>query len=767
MSLGSNKLIRFDDFEIDLGERTLWRDGSLVVLPPKVMETLCLLVENHGRLLTKDQLIDRLWPETFVEERNLTQNIFRIRKALGDGSEGRKYIETLPRRGYRFVADVRPVEPETEAQVAEGGRATTEELVSSPDLTEAVKRSDGTVASQTTVDARRSDPGRSEARSFPTRRIMLLTAGIAAIFLFAGIFFYWQGGTVLDRFANSTNSTRGVLNFERLTDSGKAFYPVVSPNGQFFAYVFIDRGKHSVELQNIATGSKTLVVGPTDAEIAQPRFSPDGNHLFFRQTETKGDSGTAYRVPILGGAPRSIVAEVNSDFSISPDGEWLSFVRFKPDIDGQQLIVCRSLDGSEERAVATRTHNESFAVWGYYPAWTPDGKKVIARLLAKQTDANPGPKTEGLGLINIENGDFEPLRTPKWSSYSQVEWMPDGQSMIFLAREHSREPMQVWQVSYPSGDGKQLTNDAHDYGYFSISPDGEFLLTTQTKTFLNLWSIPVADPMQAKQLTYSSELRLGERGVDWTPDGKHLVYTRAENSVDANISKINVETFETHQLTFDERGINWYPRVMRDGSGVIFASNRKSGTHIWQMDLNGDDLRQITDGPGESFPSVTADGKWLIYASPAWEPDALWKRSLTDGLGEPLKILSTAAGSNSVSLDGGLIAVSYRSVTEKGKLEFKYGLVPAEPTEIPEALDFNPFFGAIAWKLDGNGFFYIKDQGRSLNNIWFYDLRSKNHRQITNFSDRMFSLALSPDGTTLATARGATVSNVFKISGYR
>ncbi len=99
----------FGLFRLDLFERVLLLNGKAVSLPPKVFETLVILVENNGHILEKDELIERLWPDTFVEESNLAQNIFQLRKAMENGACGRQLIETIPKRGYRFAADVKEV----------------------------------------------------------------------------------------------------------------------------------------------------------------------------------------------------------------------------------------------------------------------------------------------------------------------------------------------------------------------------------------------------------------------------------------------------------------------------------------------------------------------------------------------------------------------------------------------------------------------------------------------------------------------------------
>jgi eukaryotic-like serine/threonine-protein kinase len=96
----------FGPFRIDVDQRVLLRDGEPVALTPKVFDTLLLLVRNKGRLMEKDELMKALWPDSFVEESNLPQNIFTLRKVLGEKDDGERFIETIPRRGYRFIASV-------------------------------------------------------------------------------------------------------------------------------------------------------------------------------------------------------------------------------------------------------------------------------------------------------------------------------------------------------------------------------------------------------------------------------------------------------------------------------------------------------------------------------------------------------------------------------------------------------------------------------------------------------------------------------------
>jgi DNA-binding winged helix-turn-helix (wHTH) protein len=105
MSQQDNHSYEFGRFRLKVAERVLLREGELVPLTPKVFDILVTLVEHGGQVVAKDDLMKKVWPNTFVEEGNLTQNVSLLRKALGESPGGVQFIETVPRRGYRFVAE--------------------------------------------------------------------------------------------------------------------------------------------------------------------------------------------------------------------------------------------------------------------------------------------------------------------------------------------------------------------------------------------------------------------------------------------------------------------------------------------------------------------------------------------------------------------------------------------------------------------------------------------------------------------------------------
>src|SRR6185295_11491010 len=117
MNRPGRRFYLFDGFRVDVNERLLFKDNREVTLTPKVFDTLLVLLENSSHVMTKKELMRQVWPDSFVEENNLAQNISILRKALGKGKEGEQYIQTVPKRGYRFVADVSSTGDEEEETV--------------------------------------------------------------------------------------------------------------------------------------------------------------------------------------------------------------------------------------------------------------------------------------------------------------------------------------------------------------------------------------------------------------------------------------------------------------------------------------------------------------------------------------------------------------------------------------------------------------------------------------------------------------------------
>jgi DNA-binding winged helix-turn-helix (wHTH) protein/TolB-like protein/tetratricopeptide (TPR) repeat protein len=181
MSKRPLKFYEFGPFRINITERLLQRDREIVPLTPKVFDTLLVMVENSGHVLEKNELMQTLWPDSFVEESSLTQNVSLLRRALGETNDGRQYIETLPKRGYRFVVDVREVD-ESENEVVIKERLTREILIE-----EEEHRATQSTRLQLDESARVRTERRSGLKSYLAVSAIVITAATV------GAYFYERG----------------------------------------------------------------------------------------------------------------------------------------------------------------------------------------------------------------------------------------------------------------------------------------------------------------------------------------------------------------------------------------------------------------------------------------------------------------------------------------------------------------------------------------------------------------------------------------------
>ena len=319
LSKPAKHLYQFGPFAVDVTERVLWRDGRPVALPPKAFDLLLVLVENSGHLLEKDELMQRLWPDTFVEEANLPNTISLLRKVLaGDGDH--PYIETVPRRGYRFVAAVEEISDGPVEFVA-GLKGATGESVD-PSLTERTRASPPIEEKVETTDAQEEAAAVAPfpAPGQPKRRHRLFGVGFGLALLAAGAL----GGLYYGRklWENPPPSFHQ-LTFRRGTIWSARF----APDGQTIIYGAAWDGHPIQPFLTRPDSPESRSLGLSDSDILS--ISPSGemaislSRRFIRIWES---SGRLARLPIAGGAPREVLDNVK-DADWSPDGTGLAVVR--------------------------------------------------------------------------------------------------------------------------------------------------------------------------------------------------------------------------------------------------------------------------------------------------------------------------------------------------------------------------------------------------------------------------------------------------------
>ena len=741
----------FGEFRVEAAQRVIFRAGQAVPLAPKVLETLLVLVERSGTLVTKDELMTRLWPDTFVEESNLTQNVFQLRRVLGEAQDGKHFIETVPRRGYRFMGEVKTLVEQEGIEWILARRERTQ-IVHEEETTKD-DREDQSASFDNSYPGITPEP-RARKKIFRPRRAIVFVP-IVMLGLLAG-------GFGLNRFMRQRRSqeiqpfiTAPAIELKRLTYDSKAFGPAVSPSGEYVAYTFHDGDQDSIKLKNIANGSTVQIMPPISEGYRNLAFERDGNFLYFTTLRAGIKNAVIARVPVFGGTPQYLIEEVWSGFALSPDGRQIAFFRGYGSVQDVRLLVA-NVDGSGERELIRSKPGELwFAIWGSGPSWSPDGQRIV--ILAGGRAA-AGYYTYLLE-VGANDGMAKEVPAMHWYQGTQVAWLPDGTGLVVVAQERIAAPYQVWLVSYPSGAMRRLTNDLLDYDKVSLSANGRLLVIQQETIVNHIWMVPDGDANRARQLTFGTSAREGTSGLNWTPDG-HILFTSVRSGT-LDIWIMNADGTDTRQLTAGTGGANWRPRATPDGRYIVFTSTRAGQQNVWRIDADGSNPTRLTSGDGEGTPYVSPDGRWLYYTNYAVSPSAL-ERIAFEG-GTAVRLSSQYDSSEPVvSRDGKLIAYEHYD----DRRGWHTALLPAEGGEPVKVFGFHAFRAAVRWTADGQALLYA-DAHRP-DNIWRQPLAGGPPQQFTDFKQEHIAyFDLSPDGKQLAVVRGDPYSDVVLITYFR
>src|SRR5208337_1356988 len=284
----------------------------------------------------------------------------------------------------------------------------------------------------------------------------------------------------------------------KVTETGKATLVAISPDGKYILNVMNDNGQQSLWLRNVPTNSNTQVVAPAAVSYIGLRFSPDGDYLYFVRSEIGSRTlHYLYRAPVLGGTPEKLVTDIDSNLSLSPDGKkFVYMVANNPKV-GESRLVIRSLEGGEEKTLATDPINEQ----PFDPVWSPDGKIIVCAI------SQPGDKFSGLVAIDMESGKRKLFVTTDSMFFQKPVWLPDGSGLLVLGAGPYFTQTQIVFVSFPGGKISAVTRDTNSYRDLSLSADGHTLATVLRQTQLNAYVMPAgANSTEAQQLTTGSPI---------------------------------------------------------------------------------------------------------------------------------------------------------------------------------------------------------------------------------------------------------------------
>ncbi len=531
----------------------------------------------------------------------------------------------------------------------------------------------------------------------------------------------------------------------KLTSTGRALRAVISPDGKYVVHVVNEAGKQSLWVRQTATSSNVQIVAPGEGGYIGMTFSHDGNYIYFVKGEKGSSIRSLYQVPVLGGTPRKLIDDVDSPISFSRDGKRFAFDRNSPT---ECSVIIANADGSGEQKLLTYKQPDIFL----QVEWSPDDK-VIAAATRKIT----GGYRNEIVAIQVSDGSEKVIGSQKWLALGGFAWLADGSGLVLSGVDQTpgARQSQIWQLSYPEGKAKRITNDLNNYSGVSLAADSASLVTVQADAVANLWVAPDGDVGRARQITSGSG-RYDQ--ISLTPDGR-LVYI-SDASGAADIWVMDADGKNPRQLTSDT-GVNVFPAASPDGRFVVFDSNRGANPvtfNIWRVALDGSNPRQLTQGEGEYFPACSPDGKWVVYTPlSSGGKLSLWKIPI-DG-GDPVQINDRLSVKPAISPDGKWIA--FHTSGDQPGSGAKLAIVPFEGSEPPKLLAVP--VAQYRWSADSKAILYLDDK-EGVSNIWSQAVDGGAPRQLTKFTaDQIFSFDWSRDGKMMACSRGVVTTDVVLI----
>jgi eukaryotic-like serine/threonine-protein kinase len=605
-------------------------------------------------------------------------------------------VETYPKKGYRFVADVKTVQHRVVSKT-NGGDPVPMGAISAVD------------ASQPKLPPAILNVA-PDRRGFRRIHLAALSALILLIFLATGY--------VVNNWVLKPNPR--TMTVTRIQGTEKSVFFSISPNGEYLAHNIFTDGKRGLTLTHLATNSNVQLVEPEDSHYLSITFTKSGSHIYFVKSK-RNTPNTLYKIPILGGEPEKILENVDGRISFSPDGSRFAFYRRNPEQKTTSLLTAKA-DGTDEIVLESLDHPDHFSREGV--AWSPDGETIIVGVyLRKETSANH------LMAVEVATGQMNPLMPEeKWAGRESFVWLPDGTGLIAALRKAEMTHNQLYLVPYPVGESVRLsTGDISGFRTVSVTSDGRAVLAENYSHQTEIWHAGMNGTDEPQPIT--KERHHLFRLIRWAPDGR-IVFS-SSSSGNRDIWTINRDGTGARQVTADS-GRNEMPYPASDNKHVVFISNRLNEDvyNVWRSELDGRNAIRLVDGSGEQFPVVTPDMKWVVYeTTPMFtqlELSAIWKVPF-DG-GEPIQIVPVPSQQADISPDSQLVACTHKPTPDS---RWKLAIFSIDGGPALKIFDL-PEKSPVRWTPDGKAISYVRTQN-GVTNLWAQLIDGGEPYQITRF----------------------------------
>lgn len=534
----------------------------------------------------------------------------------------------------------------------------------------------------------------------------------------------------------------------RLTNLGKVYDAVISPDGNYTAYVADDGARQSLWLKQTANGSAIQIIAPSENVYQGIAISPDNKWVYYNVWDRKS-VGEIFRVPALGGAAEKIVHDCMPGVSVASDGQKLVFIR-SDDKNKRFVLLTSNSDGSGAREI--RSMPETFA---YSAIWSPDDKTIAFGIFESDKEKRYPQIVE----IPAEGGDLKVIWKDEQNNFqpNRFIWLAD-KSGLLVTLSNSREfQTQIWRIDYADGSSRQITKDLNSYSSLSATADGKNLLSIQQDYLLSIWTVAAENPAQAKRVT---EGKMEGIGLSWTPDNR-IVYA-SNVSGNPEIWMMKADGTEKKQLTSD-KSLKLNPCVTGDGKYIFHnvVGNQRGGSA--RIDIDGKNSRVLEEK--WTITCASASSQVFYFAKNDPLTADLIPSLVRDSpeFNAPAKVSNKPIQEYAVSPDGKSIAYVYWDEIKRSYAmetqSIETGAVKSFTLPETAVQKYSEAQFVLRWTADGKNLSFINDEN-GFANVWLLPLSGDKPRRITNFNDNfIFSFAWSNDGKNLAVSRGTLTSD--------
>ncbi len=567
-------VVRFGLFELDLKAGQLSRNGSQLRLPQQPLQLLAALLERPGEIVTREELRQRLWAsDVFVDfDHGLNKSVQKLREALGDSATSPRYIETIPRVGYRFIAPV---------------KNGTLPLESAADIHTPQKSPDSPASPPAVPLA-----GNQRARWITSTAVVLVVA-CAAIAMYVAL-----------------RPGPRTLQYTQLTDfTDSASTPALSPDGHMLAFIrgsspFMSADEIYVKI--LPNGEARRVT--SDASLKYNlAFSPDGSQLAYTVMEDK--SFSTYTVPVLGGDPHRLLS--NAAGLSWLNSQQLLFSRIR---SGLHLgIVTETVTGGDFRELYYPPHERAMAHYSYA---SPDRRSALVVVMNGQEGKDTWAMCQLISLVSSsvpspvssDVGRTQARAVGPAGECTSAGWSPDGRWMYFIATIEGQS--HLWRQRFPNGRPEQITFGPTEEEGLAVERDGRSVITSVGVQESAIW---IHNAAGERSLSSEGEIVTGMFPPSFRDNDKTLYYLLRHPPADSDpeLWRMTVDSGRSEAVY---PGISMFAYdVSPDGKQVVYATAaRGEPSRLWIAPLDRSSPAKQIGPSGGTSPHFGAEGKILF-----------------------------------------------------------------------------------------------------------------------------------------------------------